>query len=295
MKWQSWVCWLFCVLFSLLSFYPSTGLSEPFEGVAVLAMKKKGFPCQRLNKALKNKQRPAVQVLWGTFGNSTQCLRRFVHRFKDRPHLVAINISNGSCRRFNRCGTGEIWPSASLSQEREWLKRGKTKPFVRRAKRVRKRLERLKNDNTTLRLYPQLEDNWSNREFYTAATAIEREWPHEIYRSAIVKHGTMLGYFGLELHGLGVFERLARANKASWSNDGISVNGCSSGPSGTFANSIDPSQMRGAITSARAVGSDVFLWCARWQGYSDNFKPPREREISFQRSDVLLIKNLLKD
>lgn len=271
-----------------------------FEGVAFLAAHSEKAPCKRMLKALRPLQNPAIQTLWGTFGSSMKCLNRFTYQFRDRPHLVAVNLLNGSCIRRGGdrfCYQGEPF-KVNATQFNRLMQRMRPKTvrtLSRRTSRVRKRFERIMTDNTKLRLHPVLEDDLTNRAFRNLVGVVKNEWPYQIFRSANSQNRKLGGASGIELHNFGVFGALSAFPKASWSNDGISISGCSSGTSGGFQASADASQVRGAVTSARAIGSDVFLWCAGWQGLTDNFRAPRERVMAFQRSDIFLIRNLLRE
>jgi len=276
--------------------YSENKICPAYTGVSLLAIQSQNYPVRPLFRSLKDVSCPGLQFLWGTFGTRMRGIRRFTERYESEPHLLAVNATNGSCERWNRCGVGEWRPGMSLQRKRRGLRQNQPRimnSLVRRVQRIRNRLEAVANENTTLRLYIQLEDNWSNREYRNAYQAVREVWPYEIYRSGIKRRGVM-GSDGLELHGVTGLWRNLRNTPAgcSWSNDGIDLN---TGDGWLYGDSVSPSRMLRAIRRARREGCDVFIWKASNQGLSSNFIQPRLRSMSFTQADADLFNALIKE
>jgi hypothetical protein len=274
----------------LLAFLPLSAKAQPFEGISILAAHSNKFQCRRALRTIRHFEAPAIQTLFGTFGNSMKCVKRFTDQHKDKPHNVAINMGNGSCRRFNRCYRGD-WLRHMSVQRFERANR-RMRPahrnrVHRRVLNIRHRIEQASNEQTVITLFPELEDNLSNRAYRNLVAAIREVWPYEIYRNSYRRFG-IGGGDGVEFHGvLNGDLRAAHIGKCSWSNDG---NDIISGP-----NSYTEAQMLNRIGTARANNCRIYLWRASWQGWNPyKFKRPRSRDFEFRKSDIFLIRNLLE-
>jgi hypothetical protein len=52
--------------------------------------------------------------------------------------------------------------------------------------------------------------------------------------------------------------------------------------------------LRGSLSRLRKLRCDVFLWDFRWQGISERFVKPRERNFEFTTNDVRIIRRELR-
>ena len=260
----------------------------------VLASHNPAFPCVRAIQAVRNQPRPAMQTLYGTFGRSWRCQRRFAHRFRDRPHLIAVNVLNGPNRRRQRLFQGELAPRQNIGQFNQNVKRRirLLGAYERRVDRIYNRMAAIENENTSFRIYPELEDNLDDRAFNVLANASWRRQDVEIWRSAFRTTGG--GWDGIELHGFGrVLNQLAEySGECSWSNDGIGILTDRAIRGLSYAK---VPEVRGAVERLRKYHCDVFLWRFGWQGIEGpNFVRPDRRRFEFPRSDIILIRQLLR-
>jgi hypothetical protein len=131
--------------------------AQPFEGLSALAAMSPKFnrdqaggdpsPCSQLVRALWHVPKPALQVLWGTFGSDTECVERFAYAFSDRPRLVEVHLLNGPCIRNNRCGAGEPFRNHTVS----WLNRQLEKRNPKVMKALKARIEEVRSVAEILR------------------------------------------------------------------------------------------------------------------------------------------------
>ena len=290
-------CGLAQLLFSAAAFTLSLQIAEAekvrYEGVSALAAHSQRFPCKRVIKSLQLVPAPAVQTLYGTFGRSFRCLRRFAHKFRDRPHLIAVNVLNGPNRRRNALKQGELLPNLNTQQFLSAVLRRKRAVFLyeKRLERIAVRLRSLANENTVFRIYPELEDNLTNRAFNVLAEIGSDEFA--IWRSGLRSTGG--GWSGIELHGFDdrVLGKLAQnRGSCSWSNDGVGILTDRNFPGLDY---VSVQTLRSTVAGLRANNCDVFLWNFAWQGIrSSRFVEPLRRTHEFSRSDVILVRGILK-
>lgn len=103
--------WPLLFLLALLVWVmPSTLLSEkrgkPFVGIAAYGLLSNKFPkrdAEKLMRTLKRSPRPALSIVWGSFGKNTTYLIRYLEEFKQIDHALIIHLSNEVCKRHNTC------------------------------------------------------------------------------------------------------------------------------------------------------------------------------------------------
>jgi len=268
--------------------------ADGYLGLALYAATNSRFPCDQALDSLQDVQKPALSILWGTFGNSQSCVSKFLSRFKDRTHLLQIHFSNETCRFNQRCSNDELFPKIGWHAygRKLQLMDEETKAVIQaRTQTILDTLIPLINDNTKLVLSIGLEDLY----FGTAATnltaAIKEIWPYEVSRNPKFRAMNIDYIDYQELHG--VQQNFAKNPvKCIVNQDGIDAD---LGAGAKLKNAVTKAQIRSWIKKWRASCDAVFLWRAEWQGVSEKYfvKPPR-RNFRFPDNDVTTIQSLLK-
>lgn len=177
----------------------STALVTPVEaqtwmGISAYAAMSERYPCQRLMRATYRSERPAISVLWRSFGESTACMKWFMDLNRHRPHLLQIHLTNEVCRRNRRCFDGEFLPQLSVAALNQRLLNRDPATLSLLAERVRdvvRFITHAANSNTVVVLGTGLEDNYSflvgdviNQDAYRAVyDTVRSEWPGLISRN----------------------------------------------------------------------------------------------------------------
>lgn len=239
--------------FCLSLFVGVSANSEPYLGFSSFAALSPKFPCDEFLRLLESSPRPAMSVLYGTFGDDWTCVHKFEQRFASRPRLLQVHLSNGSCRRFGRCGEGEIDPGASLVSFKNQLR---LSDFQRRVVHVKKKLGSF-GENGRYVISIELEDNFSNREFSRLFRVVKREWPFWISRSSVTRNSLRGASDYVERHG----DRVACTSTTIWNNDGTPVQ--------TVADYAR--RTRSCFAS--------FLWTPDLQGSESGFIAPMKRSF----------------
>lgn len=233
-----------------------------FEGLTVLAAMHEKFPCGRLVNTLKHLPHPAIQVLWGTFGTDTRCLRRVMSKFRDRQHLIEIHLSNHTCRpsRGRRCFSGEVHgPTA----------------FDERLKEVIQFFSTYGNSNTVTVLTAALEDEFTDRQFRFYQKMILARWSGLTARNSLLGGNYRPANFS-ESHS-------PDATRAEL----VSLDGNLH---------MTETQVRRFVLKQRARRKvrALYLWRCEWQGGCGKFIPPRKREFEFGLRDEAEVLRELK-
>ncbi len=102
----------FCAVSLALLAVPSNANAEPYVGLSAFAAMNPSFPCNdwlgTLQEGTRRVSKPAMAIVWGTFGSNGACVQRFLTQNRDRPHLLEIHFSNQTCLKYRRCATGEL-------------------------------------------------------------------------------------------------------------------------------------------------------------------------------------------
>lgn len=113
-------------------------------GAAYLAFLSPRFPCDSALKIYKGLPEANLAILWGTFGDSLKCLKKYAAI--EKPKILIVHFSNESCRRLNRCYEGEFLPGLNSRQyERALIKNRPSiqKKIAKRASAIKRSLGNL--------------------------------------------------------------------------------------------------------------------------------------------------------
>jgi len=251
----------------LLGATGTTPAVAQYAGVSSFAATSPRFPCDAFLATADFAQRPAMAILWGTFGDDLTCTARFTERYKDKPHLLEIHFSNETCRRNHNCADGELFGSMSVSEYSKALER--SDPAVLsairdRIRNIRHSAEAIRNDHTYLVLSAGLEDNYTARAFVVLAGELAKEWPYLIVRS-----GSKFATYPRESHGLG-----ARCG-------GTTIVANVDGDRGSRRTEQSFLKRNAGVCLA------AFLWRADHQGRPNNrWMPPNQRQFIWTAKDV---------
>ena len=125
-------------------------------GVAYYALS--AFSDTQCNKALSvfdGVKTPSLAILWGTFGSSTACLRRYLAAHSNVPRVLEIHITNNTCLRKKICKRGEIHQNISWREYNQLLEKNDPETISRLRKRIykiAKTLRSIRQPGTRLRL-----------------------------------------------------------------------------------------------------------------------------------------------
>ncbi len=250
-----------------------------FEGLSTFSSMSPKFPCKKVLNYLDKLPHPAMNALWGTFGEDLSCLAKFTARNQHREHLIQIILSNESCRFFNRCKKGELARGLGVKSYNARLANGDLQlaDEIRfRVREIREAAEAIATSKTTLVLSIGLEDRLSNLAANNLVTIIKTEWPYDLVRNSLsstIGVDPRVSY--MESHGL----RPDCSARTIANNDG---------------NVLSPASAKQYRKRTRDCGV-VFFWLPRLQGISSQkFVRPRKRHFRFDSGDVLLADRFFK-
>lgn len=179
-----------CSLIALME-VPSLADVTPFVGLSAFPTNER-FPCDQWFKAMRYVSKPAMAILWGTFGNNKSCAVRFLNQNKNQSHLLEIHISNQTCLRYSdsserKCQEGELAQGWNVKQFNEALNNDNPELIKRiktRVGNIREWVDKVKNINTSIVLSTGLEDNYENGAYGKMVQLIrEAGWKYPIARN----------------------------------------------------------------------------------------------------------------
>lgn len=178
---------------------------KPYLGMSAFAIMHPRFPCDKLIEfTSKIDSHPAISVLWGTFGDSTQCLSRWLQSQSYRPHLVQIHFSNEVCRRKSNCAEGEFFGDLSVRQY-DALVVGDSPAFKQgvasRMDEILTTINKWKNPFTKVVIGMGLEDQYSHLAALKLYDEIDRHTDYEISRNPLSYNASAIAPIH-ELHGV---------------------------------------------------------------------------------------------
>ena len=266
-------------------------MNEFFVGCAFLAMQHKAFPFKQSMRCFEKVKRPAIAVLWNTFGRQKKGIRYFLQSQQSKPHLVHFYLLNSVCVRNNNCQQGELNPSWSKYKWRRRLTRSHWRlenQLRRRTKKLRRFIERHANENTHISLAVALEDNLTDKAARNLIEIVRQEWPYDLIRNPMHNtiNSSIAGADMLELHDYGAPLGPKAAMYASL--DGNDIEFPHREP--TVSPSRGKKEVRGYLSRAKRSGCRaVFLWSAQWQGIEKgtaaSSPKPRSRSIWIPTQD----------
>lgn len=178
---------------------------EGFRGLSAFAAMNDRFPCDRYLATVNQSPRPAMSVLWGTFGFNPSCVEAFTHSNAHRPHLVQVHISNETCRRNRVCGAGELMGHLNVKKYNKALQFPQfdvIKALVERVEEIKAFTTWVGTPNTIWVLDTGLEDNYTTGAYNIVEFVVRRHWDGLISRNPL-KGRARGGAEFLEKHGNG--------------------------------------------------------------------------------------------
>lgn len=178
---------------------------EGYRGLSAFAAMNEKFPCDRYLAIVNQSERPAMSVLWGTFGFDSRCVEAFTHSNAHRPHLVQVHISNETCRRNRVCGAGELMGHLNVKKYNKALQFPQydvIKALVERVEEIKTFTKWVGTPNTTWVLDTGLEDNYTTGAYNIVEFVVRRHWDGLISRNPL-KGKVRGGADYLEKHGNG--------------------------------------------------------------------------------------------
>ncbi len=273
-------------------------------GVDYLGARHELFPSRAAFQVYQHTDVRALGFLWGTFGNDSDFLSRFLRqcplRQLSKPRcFVRIHFLNGPCRRRNRCSAkGEIAPRLSVAQLNRAIERGDWRVM----KRIRGRVSGIERMVTQFLGQAQfavstgLEDNYSTDAYKVILNELRIALPPEVLVGRNPENGhsrTLLGADFIELHGVLTPQTFGKTKALRiFSNDG---NDLYLGEGPTPDGRVSLSDMYHTIRENRDSVDVVLYWRARWQGIaSAKFVEPRRRTPVVNRADLFAINKLIR-
>lgn len=240
------------------------------------------FPCNAFLATMDFASKPGMNVLWSTFGESLECMDRFLKRYSPKPHLLLVHALNNTCIRNHNCAEGELFIGHTVSSLNKALEANDPDTIAQlrhRIQSIRMVLEALwnKNPNTYLMLSTGLEDNYSPKAFLVVLGTIQKDWPY-----AVIRSGASFGSVPREAHGT--------AARCSGSSHIISTN---------IDGDIASNTQAAKFLSSNKNCFNRQLWYPAHQGRNpvDNSipAPPRQRTFIWTAADVVKEGNLLRN
>lgn len=275
---------VFSFLLATLGRKEAEALVPPPVGVAYYALQ--AFSTSQCAKALSvfnGVQTPSLAILWGTFGTSNACLKRYLSTYSNVPHVLEVHITNNTCMREGICRRGEVVRGVSWRRYNRLLEeRDPTtiRLLKSRIYSIARTVRSLRGPGTRVLLSSGLEDNYTRAAYETVRSLLSSALtitPFEIVRNPMrVRPSTTPVADLLEGHRLHPNIGTQWDSRCVVNNDGVSIQFNSSPRRGEIywtrlPSFIDPYRSRGCL---------VYLWWAGPQGLGESrITPGRRRYI----------------
>jgi len=284
------------VISSVVSLLLSRVVKSEEIGVAYFALMSPHFPCSTALKVFDGNPRPALAILWSTFGNDKKCLNTFLQQVSGRPYILEIHPFNQPCRRNKRCESSEVAPELSTKEFNEALEREDTKLLAKvrdLIREIRGALEGKRSDSGEYILSTGLEDNYTDKAYTNILKVLRAEWDGKIVRNPE-------GDFSRPVKFDGADYIEAHSSKPKFP-DGAPCIANLDGEDIVFPHRKATMKPRSNWKKIEEYAAEykkkchvTFLWSALWQGItSEKFVPPSHRSFIVSEEDVLRIKSLL--
>ena len=241
--------------------------AEPKLGVAYYALARfSSTQCDVALSVFDGVAEPSLSILWGTFGKSTVCLKRFLVKTKDRPALLLIHAWNDTCRVMGRTCT-------ALDLENRNI----------RAQELGRFLRTIQATNLTVIVSTGLEDVSSDAVYFARVKALKTYLP----KWALIErnpHGKAWQFGGasfIESHAL---QRSIWGLPAIYSNDGWDINFRLK--RGQYRGKTSLPFLLSAVRRNEGGYRYVFLWWRESQGGEQFSVKPDRRRVVVRREDV---------
>lgn len=257
--------------------------------------------CASALKVFDGVKHPCLVTLWGTFGESTKCLKRFLAI--DKPKTLEIHATNETCRgRSGRvCVEGEVNSAFDFPDYSAILETGNEDVLAeieKRTQKIRHFIESNNDGKTKFLVSTGLEDNFTRKAFKQVFPIYKQNLSSvaSIVRNPMANYETFIldsDYF--EFHGV-LSDKVAKRYKGRcvFNYDGVTLEF----PSETLPrqrSSVSRSDVLSDIRRARKYNCISAIWWGRPQGsYLPRFVKPRSRNLIVSRSDIRIVNAILK-
>ncbi|MBD2341795.1 hypothetical protein H6G64_33210 [Calothrix sp. FACHB-156] len=280
----------------------SSANADPFVGLSAFPMNQ-NFPCEQWFKAMEGVQKPAMAVLWGTFGRDKSCANRFMNQNRNQPHLLEIHFSNQTCLQNlgnpeRKCQRGELTQGLNVDQFNQDLINNNPdliEKIKTRVQRIKAWVDSAKNSNTQIVLSTGLEDNYKDGAYGKMVELIrEAGWSYPIARNPEQNsYQNFKDANYLELH-----PGKTRLNQyPEWNNGNrkpAKPGACIVNLDGVSApDEVSVEQAKGFIQRHQDCYA-VFLWNKDSQGLGSG-KPPMERDFSLSNDHVSKLNDAMRN
>jgi hypothetical protein len=146
-----------------------------YEGFSVLAVTHPNFPCDELLKATAPLPFPAIAYAIKTFGDSYDCISRFIRQSRHRPHLIIRYVEPGPGRRNGLLSGFDLLPRLSVGQLNREIERPNSEvlaAIIEFESRDAQSLKPLLLANTRVVTVLGLEDNFTERSALTVSSLL---------------------------------------------------------------------------------------------------------------------------
>ncbi|HMO02561.1 MAG TPA: hypothetical protein PKD37_03920 [Oligoflexia bacterium] len=273
-----------------------------------------GVKCDRLIELATLSKRPAIAILYKTFGANNQCLYKFWNTVtrRKKQHLTEIHFSNEAGRRADRLDALDFMNRLNVSAYNRLLEKMSRKTERAIKSRVREIIQMIGKKyykTGDFILSTGLEDNFTVKAWTNLYNVIKEVWPAGIVRnmSSAKMMRRQMRYRSwqppsdiyIETHG---YNRKLNQNNCIGNGDGQDVNFLENsgavlhGPSAEDAVPATYQQVRSWIRRGRKNNCIMFIWAGKWQGLVKKIKKPSKplkRQFYFDLSDIPRVAPLL--
>lgn len=263
-----------------------------------------GSSCDNLIEALMTSPKPALAVLYKTFGNNNSCLFKYweTARSLNLPHLTEIHLSNEAGRRAGTTDKADFLYNldvdrynALLEAMPNWLR----DDLIQRVREIVSLVDTYGSGGEFI-LSTGLEDNYTGRAFQNLYQIVAEEWPYLIARNvAFTKSMRRQDWVVpdniiLEFHGYN--SKIQTQAPCIANGDGQDMNFLlNSGIDFPDKPAAGRSQVMRWLARATEKNCVIFFWAGKWQGFFSSSTPPRPlmRKFRFDREDIKPLSELL--
>lgn len=297
---KKWSLIFLITLIPIFFFNISTARSQPAGVSAYQIMSNRWTQeqCQYLNLALTYFEKPAIAVLWGSFGKNYSCLNSVVNLFG--PDLtVIIAFSNEVGRRNRKLTKLDLLPKLSMIEYNKALHRRDRRAVRAIKNRIKEILDyTLQHPEVNWMISIGLESNFDKRAATNLKRILKDEMPFPLVYSPVgndlphidVHTGNLSGT-AYELHGYNHRASRRQRNNCVQNGDGTSI---ANSTTGIGREGYPVHKVRKWYNRCRADSCICLLWDGEWQGFlSRTWRFPNRRNFKFSYQDVNLIQEII--
>ena len=265
-----------------------------------------GEVCHNFIESLHSSPKPAIAILFNTFGKNNTCLKRFWREtaLLGKRHLTEIHFSNEAGRRMNNLDSFDFLPGVSIEQYNvllERMPRSLARIIRTRVKSIKKTIRKFEHTGDFI-LSTGLEDNFTSAAWENIYSVIKSEWSGPIARNRVKNKWMKKQVWNRPPE---VFEEYHGYRKTQIPVAPCIVNGdgqdvdflVDSGVSFIDSKPASLEKVTEWIDFASEHNCVVLLWAAKWQGFfSTGGQPsrPLSRKFRFDKQDIEDVAPLLQ-